>query len=167
MKRNLHGIIAAVFAITCVTAFADQNWDGDNAVGNFSFNNNWFGDNQPGWGFGNGNLIFNFRNNSGQTSLFDDYGFFQQTNDIFFASTFGAGLTLSGSSGSGLDFNQRLENDSSFTQTVNLPLSGAKNGASQIELNPVNGDLIIGGSIFNDNSKPYAVFGNNSKTLTL
>ncbi|MFO1531148.1 MAG: autotransporter-associated beta strand repeat-containing protein, partial [Kiritimatiellia bacterium] len=44
---------------------------------------------------------------------------------------------------------------------------GAKNGATQIELNPVNGDLTLNGAIFNDNSVPYAVYGNNGKTLTI
>jgi hypothetical protein len=48
-----------------------------------------------------------------------------------------------------------------------FPLSGAKNGATQIERNPVNGDLILNGNLFTDNSKPYRVFGNNGKTLTV
>lgn len=48
-----------------------------------------------------------------------------------------------------------------------MNLSGAKTNAAQIELNPVNGDLILNGSIYNDNSKPYHVYGNKGKTLTL
>src|SRR5207237_6460661 len=88
------------------------------------------------------------------------------TNDIFWLSTFTGAITWNGD-GNGINFNQRLENQSSSAMTVNVPLSGAKNGAGQIELNPVNGDLILNGSIFNDNNKNYHVFGSNGKTLTL
>lgn len=48
-----------------------------------------------------------------------------------------------------------------------MKLSGAKNTAAQIELNPVNGNLVLNGAIFNDNSKPYFVYGANGKTLTV
>lgn len=135
------------------------NWDGDNAVGNFSFNNNWFGDTQPTWSYGN-SLIFNFRNNSNQSSLFFDYGGWRNANDIVYASTFPAGLTLS-SNGNGINFKQRLENYSSHTQTISMPLSGGKDGAPHIELNPVNGRLVINSSIFNDDSKAYNVYGSS------
>ena len=163
--------LVSTFRLMPPSAHADQNWDGDNAVGNFSFGDNWFGNTvggPGGFGFGNGSLHFSFRNNAAQSSIYYDFVGFADTNDIFWDSTFGAGLTIDGN-GQGLNFNQRLENDSSFTQTIgsSMKLSGAKNGASQIELNPVNASLIINGSIFNDNSKPYYVFGNNGKTLTL
>ena len=146
---------------------ADQNWDGDNAIGNFSFNNNWYGDSQPGWGFGNGSLFFNLRN-GGSTSAYYDYGAWVNTNDIIWDTTFNGATSLDGN-GQGINFNQRLENRSSFTQTLGatMNLSGAKNGATQIELNPVKGDLIINGTIYNENSKPYYVYGTNGKTLTV
>jgi autotransporter-associated beta strand protein len=150
---------------------ADQNWDGDNPIGNFSFADNWFGNTVgglSGFGFNNGSLHFSFRNNPSQTSIFYDFAGFADTNDIFWDSTFSVGLTLDGN-GQGLNFNQRLENDSSFTQTIGsgMNLSGAKNGATQIELNPVNGNLVLNGNIFNDNAKPYHVFGNNGKSVTI
>ena len=174
LRRRLPLLIsaqAAALALLINPVKADQNWDGDNAAGNFSFGNNWFGDTVgglSGFGFANGSLNFSFRNNGAQTSLFYDFGSWAQTNDIRWASTFGAGLTLNGN-GQGLDFNQRLENNSSFTQTIgaSMNLSGAKNGATQIELNPVNGGLTIDGTIFNDNSRPYQVYGNNGHTLTV
>lgn len=164
-------IILAILLLLRPAARADQNWDGDNAVGNFSFANNWFGDTvggNSGFGFGNGSLHFSLRNNGSQSSIFYDFAGFADTNDIIWDSSFNAGLTFDGN-GQGLNFNQRLENDSSFTQTIgaSMNLSGAKNGATQIELNPVNGDLVLNGNIFNDNSKPYVVFGANSKTLTV
>lgn len=143
----------------------DQQWDGDNGFGNFSFNDNWYSNSQPSWSFG-GNLNFNFRN-AGATSLYYDYGSWVQTNDIKFMSGFNGAVVWDGD-GNGIDFNQRLENHSSFTQTIGtMNLSGAKNGATQIELNPVNGDLVLNGNLYNDNSKPYYVYGNNGKTLTV
>ena len=135
------------------------NWDGDNPVGNFSFDNNWFGNTQPTWSHSN-SLVFSFRNNSSQSSLFYDYSGWRDINDIFYASTFSAGLTLS-SNGNGINFKQRLENNSSHTQTIGMPLSGGKDGAPHIELNPVNGRLVLNGSIFNDFSKAYNVYGGN------
>jgi autotransporter-associated beta strand protein len=155
------------FCFSQIPSRADQNWDGDNAVGDFNNDNNWYADSQPPWGFANGNFIFNLRNSSSQTSLYYNYGSWKDTNDISWETTFGAALTWNGDS-NGINFNQRLENRSSFTQTVGtMKLSGAKNGAAQIELNPVNGDLVMNGAVFNDNSKPYHVYGNNNKTLTL
>lgn len=169
MRKTLFALL--LLGGLCRTTLADQSWDGDNAVGNFSFANNWFGDTVgglSGFGFGNGNLHFAFRNNSSQTSIFYDFSGYASTNDIFWDSTFGAGLTWNGN-GQGMNFNQRLENDSSFTQTIgsSMNLSGAKNGATQIELNPVNGDFVINGTIFNDNSKSYFVYGNNGRNLTV
>ncbi len=142
------------------------NWDADNPIGNFSLNNNWFGDVQPTWG-SDADLHFTYRNNSSQTSLYDDYNSWRDINDIFFDSTYGQSTPINGDGNSGLNFNQRVENDSPYAQTINIPLSGAKFGAAQIELNPVTADLTIGGSIFNDNNKPYYVYGTNGKTLTL
>lgn len=142
------------------------NWDADNPIGNFSFNNNWFGDNQPAWG-SDADLHFSFRNNPSQTSLYDDYNSWRDINDIFFDSTYGQSTPINGDANSGINFNQRVENNSSFAQTINIPLSGAKFGATQIELNPVNADLTINGNIYNDNNKPYYVYGANGKTLTV
>lgn len=170
-RRTIQLATASGFslAICLAPASADQNWDGDNPFGNFSYANNWYGGGGgvfPTWGAGAGSLYFNYRNNSSQTSLYYDLSWSYQTNDIIWESTFGAGLPWNGN-GTGLNFNQRLENRSSHTQTVNIPLSGAKNGAGQIELNPVNGNLVVQQPIYNDNHKPYVVYGANLKTLTL
>ena len=56
-----------------------------------------------------------------------DYGTWVDTNDIVWDSGFGAGLSWNGN-GNGINFNQRLENKSSFAKTVNVPLSVAKWG---------------------------------------
>ncbi len=162
-KTLLIGMIG--FCCSQLSSYADQNWDGDSYVGDFKENTNWYSNNQPGWG--SGNLYFSYRNNSSQTSIFYNYDGWVSTNNIVWESTFNASLTWDGND-KGINFNQKLENKSSHTQTIGtMKLSAAKNGAAQIELNPVNGDLILNGEVYNDNSKPYHVYGSNSKTLTL
>ena len=154
---------------------ATLNWDGDNGVGNLSFNNNWYGDSNPdnfsGWSYSN-NLQFNY-NNGGQTSLYWDYtgfGNYRNIGDISFESTYtapGSAIVWDGNGG-GLNFNQRFDNYSAVTVTVgSMNLSGGKNGASQIEFNPRSGNIVLNGNVYNDNSKPYHIYGNNGKTLTL
>ncbi|HOX56676.1 MAG TPA: autotransporter-associated beta strand repeat-containing protein [Verrucomicrobiota bacterium] len=149
---------------------ADINWDGDGSRGNFTWCENWYGNSCPAqpWPFSNGNLVFNYRNNGSQTSLYYDAasGWGNNISNIIWETTFGAALTLNGA-GSGINFNQRLENRSSHAQIVNIPLSGNKNGAGHIELNPVNGDLTLQQPVYNDNASPYQVWGNNSKMLTV
>ena len=158
----LGGAISLFLSITA--ARADQNWDGDNATGNFSFNNNWYGDSQPGWGYG-GSLSFNFRNNASQSSIFDDYGGWVDTSSISFASTLPT-MTYS-SGGNGINVNSKIENNSAGAQTWSIPISVAKSGATWFEMNPVNGDLTLNGNVFNDFNNSYRVYGGNSKMLTI
>jgi hypothetical protein len=142
------------------------NWDGDGSQGNFSWSENWYGNNQPGWASGN-NLVFNLRNNPSQTSLYYDYGDWRSIGDIIWESTWSVATTLNGN-GQGINFNQRLENRSSSAVTIGtINLSGGKFGANRIELNPVKGDLTMDGNLYNDFSNDYLVFGTTGKTLTL
>lgn len=163
MVRLALTIIAS--AVMVMPVQAAKNWDGDNAAGNFSFNNNWYSDTQPNWTFADGNLNFNYSNNGSQTSLYFDYGGWRDTSDIFWNSTYGKSMVLS-SDGNGLNFTQRIENQSSFAQTLNMPTSGGKNGVSVIELNPVSASLTISGTMYNDNSVDYIVYGSNTATWT-
>ena len=157
---------------TCVAALsvsAQYQWDGDNALGNFTYNNNWYSDSQPAWGFG-GNLQFEYNNGSAST-LYWDYGAWKTANNILFQSTFDdtySGTITWNGDGSGLDFKQKLENYSGQTVVINsMNLSGGKDGATSIQLNPVNGNLTLSGTLYNDFSNDYEVYGNNGKTLTL
>ena len=155
---------AVLLLLVSGTALGDANWDGDNATGNFSYNNNWYGDVGPASGFGN-SLWFNYHNNGSASSIYYDWGWASFDN-IYWASTFSYADTFNGN-GNGINFNTRIENQSGSAQIVNIPLSGAKNGSSDIQLNPVSGDLTLQGPVYNDNNKPYNVWGNNGKTLTL
>ena len=69
------------------------------------------------------------------------------TENIF--NTFGHGVA-------------RIQNDSTGSHTINFPFRMDDN----LQINPVSGDLTIGGAI-NNNAKNIEVFGNNSKMLTL
>jgi fibronectin-binding autotransporter adhesin len=142
------------------------NWDGDNSVGNLSYDNNWYGNSDPdsfgGWVYGN-DLQFNL-NNGGASSLYYDYGTWHSINSISYEGTFPSALTLNGD-GNGLNFNTKIENNSSHAQTLNIPTSGAKNGAGTIQLNPVSNDLTIASTVFNDNNKYYEVYGDNGNSL--
>ncbi len=162
--------LALVLGAAALPARADINWDGDNPIGNFSYCDNWYGDSCPTqpWQFSYGNLVFNYRNNASQTSLYYDAssGWGNNIGDIIWETTFAAGLNLNGA-GNGINFKQRVENRSPYAQTVNIPLSGGKDGVTQIELNPVYGDLTISANLYNDNNKPYFVYGSNSKMLTI
>ena len=160
-----------IFSVVCFTqtGFSQTiNWDGDNPIGNFSYCDNWYGNSCP-TGFGGFNysneLQFNFRNNASQTSTYFDLGW-QNIKSLIYMGTYGSSTPLSGN-GNGLNFDIKVENNSSFPQTVNIPLSGAKNGSTVIELNPVNADLTIGGILFNDNNKVINIYGSNSKVLKL
>ncbi|NBS54826.1 hypothetical protein EBT23_04600, partial [bacterium] len=145
---------------------ADINWDGDNAAGNFSYANNWYGNTVPSASFSAGNLVFNY-NNGGSTSIYYDWASWANINDIIWETTWSGNTTFNGN-GNGLNFNQRLENRSSATITIgSMNLSGGKNGASQIELSPVGGDMVLNGNIYNDNNLNYKTYGGNSKLLTV
>lgn len=164
-RCRIAAVALAAMSAVATSANAAKNWDGDNASGNFSFNNNWYSDTQPNWSFADGNLNFNFSNNASQTSLYFDYGGWRDTSDIFWNSTFPKSMVLS-SDGNGLNFTQRIENQSTFAQTLNMPTSGGKNGVTVIELNPVAGNLTLSGTMYNDNSVDYFVYGSNTATWT-
>lgn len=166
MKRALLFLTCFLFVV-CTTAQAQKNWDGDGSSGNFDWWNNWYGDSNPGlgWGFGV-DLNFNFQNNATPTNLFYNLGW-QDIGNIVWKDTYNKSMTLSGAVGSGISFKQKLENYSNFAQTITADLSGGKSGATAIELNPVNGNLTLSGNFYNDFSNDYIVYGTTGKTLTL
>ena len=159
---------ALLLGTAAQTARGDANWDGDNPVGNFSYTDNFYCNTAGGCGgYGYGSsLHFSLRNNSSQTSQYQDAGW-QNEDNIYWDSSWPVDTTFNANGSSGIDVNQRIENDSSHTITMNCPTSGAKNGATQIELNPVSGDLILNANVYNDNNKPFFVYGPNSKMLTI
>ncbi|MFN8243856.1 MAG: hypothetical protein U0X40_07345, partial [Ferruginibacter sp.] len=73
MKRMLMTLLVLLAASAAYPQTI--NWDADNAVGNFSYCDNWYGNSCPTsyGGFNYGNILqFNYRNNGSQTSVFYD-----------------------------------------------------------------------------------------------
>lgn len=160
-------LLALIVALPPVAAAADLVWVGNDFYNSSDFSNsgNWQSNTLPSWGYAN-SLKFNQNQNSNVTGLNYNWGDWRQVNDIFWDTTFPVARTLSASNGGGIGFKTRIENNSSFTQTVAMELSGGQDGASDIQLNPVNGSLIFSGTLWNDNSKDYVVYGTVSSTAT-
>ena len=144
----------------------DYNWNGQNsgALGNFSYCDNWYYVTCPTWAFGN-NIHFSY-NDNGETTGYNDLNW-PNISNIYWDSSYPAALTWNNYPGYGINFDQRIENDSTNSQTWNIPVSGDKNNAGHIELNPVNGDLTLTQPVYNDNAVEYQVWGGNSKMLTV
>ena len=161
-------VIPALLATGALPASAaDLVWVGNDSqnTGNFKNSGNWQNNTLPSWGYTN-SLKFNKNENSNVTTLNYDWGEWRQVNDIYWDSTFNVSRTLSASNGGGIGFRTRIENNSSFTQTVAMEVSGGQDGASDIQLNPVNGSLIFSGTLWNDFEKDYVVWGSLSSTTT-
>jgi len=151
-------------ALPAVQASTQVQWIGGNAVGDFNYTDNWnWGGNLPssGWGY---ELHFLSKNNSSQTSMYYSWGWASFDN-IIYDSGFPSDPLNGG--GNGIDFNQKIENDSYSLQTINIPTSGNQDGAGHIELNPVNGDLTLLQPVYDDHSSEYQIWGGNSKMLTV
>ena len=76
-------------------------------------------------------------------------------------------FTLTGNSFTLFDFGgnfPKVENNSFALQTINNGFALSGGGTGKAEINPVNGDLMLGGSV--TANSPLDVFGNNGKTLT-
>ena len=167
LAMGIVGLLATVVGRSPVAAAADLVWVGNDAFNNSNFDRsgNWQGNTLPSWGFTN-SLKFNQNQNSNVTGLNYDFGDWRAVNDIFWDSSFPVARTLSASTAGGIDFKTRIENNSSETQTVTMNLSGGKDGASDIQLNPVKGSLILSGTIYNDSSLDYTVYGSDTGITT-
>jgi fibronectin-binding autotransporter adhesin len=161
-------LISALLATGALPASAaDMVWVGGDSqnTSNFTNSGNWQNNTPPTWGYSN-SLRFSQNLNSNVTGLNYNYGSWQSANDIVWDMSFPVSRTLSASNGGGIGFKTRIENNSSFTQTVAMEVSGGQDGAPDIQLNPVNGSLIFSGTLWNDFEKDYVVWGGTSSTTT-
>jgi hypothetical protein len=164
-RKKSIAIILALFmiiAIKPVNSFGQNNWDGHGAQGNFTWCENWLNDQCPSTWNLNTDLLFNFKYNSSQTSLYYDHPW-QDIRSVIYQTTFPAGLNLDGA-GNGLNFWWKVENLSSHSQVVNIPLSFKGSGA---ELNALNGNLTFQQPIYNDDNKEFNFYNNNNKSVVL
>jgi autotransporter-associated beta strand protein len=154
-------IVIAILLTSASPTYSAQ-WDGDDTDGGlFSYWDNWYGNNLDNQTFNSSTDLEFTENNANHTTLTQDIGY-KSVRSIVYASTFSGNTTLGGSDGFNLHW--KIENSSSGNQTINVPL--VVQGAS-FELHPINGNLTIGGSIHNPNSRDLLVYGKNGKTLTL
>ena len=160
-------LIGALLACGPLASAADMVWVGGDSFNSSNFTNsgNWQNNTQPSWGTGN-SLKFSQNLNSNVTGLNYNYGDWRDANDIYWDTTFTVSRTLQQTGGGGIRFTTRIENNSSYAQTAAMNLSGGQNGASDIQLNPVKGSLILSGTIYNDNSLDYTVYGSDTATVT-
>ena len=152
---------------------AQNNWDGDNTYGNFTYCNNWFTDLCPTTWNSTTDLNIQRKNNDTQVTMYLDFGTWKDVNNITYFPSYNPLVLLNtfdadGPVGNenGINFYGKLENYSpNNAQVFNLPFHG-KNG-SVIEINPVNAGLTFNRPIYNSGNKNFNVYGPNSKKLTL
>ena len=168
----MRGGLQRFFVFTCLLCFyifspyhgwAQNIWDGQDVVGNFSNSNNWDPDGVPSNWNGFTILYFRHKYNPNQSSLYQDIGW-KTVESIIYETTFEYGVPLIGNGSSGFNFGWKIENTSYHPQVIKLPLSF--NGLD-LQLNPVNEDLTIDSIISNSGNKNYNVWGGNSKVLYL
>lgn len=131
-------------------------WDGGGADNKWQTEANWDQNVSPTTGT---DVVLYF---AGSTRL-------TPTNDYAAGSDFGSIYFNSGASaftigGNGLDIYSKIENSDDSLQTMTNAITAI--GASQLELNPVSGDLTFSGNV-NNNGKNLLVYGGDNKSLTL
>ncbi|MCX6305076.1 MAG: hypothetical protein NT040_08915 [Bacteroidetes bacterium] len=132
-------------------------------MGNLSNCNNWYADACPTIWNSSTDLLFNLKNNASQTTMFHDIGW-KDVKSIIYAGTFPYGVPLIGNGSSGFNFWYKVQNFSTYAQTISVPLSGY---GTTLELDPTNADMTFDNTIFNSSNANYDVYGPNSKMLTL
>ncbi len=164
--------LAFIFILNLPRGYAQINWDGDNSVGRFIYDDNWYGNTQPTW---SSSFDLNFHyNNGNQTSMYFNYGSWRDVQSIIYKETYlkptSRDFVVLDGDGNGLNFSNKIENNATFTQYIRVPLSfKGPNEPNQLQLNPVKGDLILDNNLplYNDNKVSYDVWGNNNHHLIL
>ncbi|MFN8274314.1 MAG: T9SS type A sorting domain-containing protein [Flavobacteriaceae bacterium] len=155
----------------CQMLNAQNNWDGDNALGEFILCNNWFGNSCPTTWNSTTDLNIQLKNSGFQTTMYLNYGAWIDINNLTYFATYNPSVNQFDADGpvgseNGINFYGKIENYSpNNTQVFNLPFHG-KNG-SVIEINPINGGFTFNRPILNNGNKNFNVWGPNSKKLTL
>ena len=160
MKLTL--LIVFVLCILTYSAKSQNNWDAEESVGNFSNCSNWYSNSCPSNWNGATDLLFQYRNNSSQTSLYFDLGGWRDAQNLQFNSTYGQSTPLNGD-GNGFNIYGKIENNSFWLQSINIPTSFK---GSSVEINAVNADMVMNSVIYNSDSKAINIYGSNGKLLT-
>ena len=151
-----------------VSAQTTLNWrDPDATSGNWSGSNNWW--NGASAQAPAGSEILRFGNNHQLTMTNDLSGAPADRYRIYFDAGATSSRTIGGSTlNTFYDFGTvrpLIQNDSTALHTLNFPM--AVGPSYDMEINPVQGNLTIGGTISVPTGRNIQVWGNNAKTLTL
>lgn len=140
------------------TAPAETNnaaWDGGDDDDNWSSVTNWIDDARPA---SSNTTVINFTNSTGLTP-YNDYTAWTEFDSLKFNG--GAGAYTIG--GNAFKIDNKIENNSANLQTINNDL--ALSGATVTEVNPVDGNLTLNGTVYIDNNGELQVWGTNGHTL--
>lgn len=172
MKYLYRRILLLFGLLLCFSSLhAQNNWDGDNALGEFILCNNWFGNTCPTVWNSTTDLNIQLKNSPFQTTMYLNYGTWIDINNLTYFGTYTPSVNQFDADGpvgneNGLNFYGKIENYSpNHTQVFNLPFHGRN--ASVIEINPINGGFTFNRPILNSGNKNFNVWGNNSKKITL
>lgn len=167
---NCKLIILLVVVLGLQNIQAQNNWDGDNAIGEFGLCNNWFGDACPATWSSTTDLNIQLKNGS-QTTMYLNYGSWRDIKNLTYFATYTSSVTQFDADGpllneNGINFYGKIENYApNLTQVFNLPFHGRH--ATVIELNPINGGLTFNRPIYNSGNRNFEVYGPNSRKVTL
>ncbi len=150
--------LASTAFVASQTALAGNTWDGGGGNDDWGTADNWDPNGAPAPGSGN-DLFF-----AGTTRLtpVNNYADFDDWRHI----TFNSGAGSFNITGNAIDLFGKIENSGSNTQTFNLTIGTGSVSGGFIEMNPVSGNLNVGGAnVFLGNNQ-LRVFGDNGNTLT-
>ncbi|MBS7786513.1 T9SS type A sorting domain-containing protein [Flavobacterium sp. CYK-55] len=155
----------------CQMLNAQNNWDGDNAIGEFTLCDNWFGNSCPAVWNATTDLNIQLKNSGFQTTMYLNYGSWIDLNNLTYFASYTPSVNQFDADGpvgneNGINFYGKIENYSpNHTQVFNLPFHGRN--ATVIEINPINGGLTFNRPILNSGNRNFNIWGPNSRKLTL
>ncbi|MBL0012978.1 MAG: autotransporter-associated beta strand repeat-containing protein [Flavobacterium sp.] len=168
---NCKLIVGIILVLGSFQMQAQNNWDGDNPLGEFQLCNNWFADACPVTWNSTTDLNIQVKNNPSQTTMYLNFGTWKDINNLTYFASYTSSVTQFDADGplfneNGLNFYGKIENYApNLTQVFNLPFHGRN--ATIIELNPINGGLTFNRTIFNSGNRNFEVYGPNSRKVTL
>ena len=118
MKKfiNYKLIVLFILVFSSYQLQAQNEWDGDNAIGRFTFCDNWFANTCPATWNSTTDLIIQLKNNGAQTTMFLDYGAWRDINNLIYSATYTSSVTQFDADGpflgeNGLNFYGKIENN--------------------------------------------------------
>ena len=161
MKKGLLFILFLIFTFPLLsqTSFF---WRTEATNGNWAGTSNWWNGGATAAGFG----VLTFENNH-ETTMNNNTSGTLSTHQIRFNGGASSSRTISGNPVRLFDFSggdPKIENFSTVLHTMSFNLEGDGDAGDPMEINPVNGDLTLSGTL-NNRGSSINVYGSNSRTL--